>query len=168
MVFFATLLVVIYSLAFPQNDKAVRGAVPGMLWVALVFTGTIALTAHRSRARNDTMRRAAAAGAAARGVSRQGGRDDGARAGRCDCGAARAVAQRADVRPHRQAGAGRRARRDRHLDRRSVFAATLLKVRSRDVLLPVILYPLLVPLFFAGAKITAASSPRSQSDAASY
>src|SRR5258708_4602734 len=38
----------------------------------------------------------------------------------------------------------------------SVFAATLLKVRSRDVLLPVILYPLLVPLFVAGTKCTAA------------
>jgi ABC-type transport system involved in cytochrome c biogenesis permease component len=38
----------------------------------------------------------------------------------------------------------------------SVFAATLLKVRSRDVLLPVILYPLLIPLFGAGTKCTAA------------
>jgi heme exporter protein B len=38
----------------------------------------------------------------------------------------------------------------------SVFSATLLKVRSRDVLLPVILYPLLVPLFVAGTKTTAA------------
>jgi len=37
----------------------------------------------------------------------------------------------------------------------SVFAATLLKVRSRDVLLPVILYPLLIPLFGAGTKCTA-------------
>ena len=36
----------------------------------------------------------------------------------------------------------------------SVFAATLLKVRSRDVLLPVILYPLLVPLFVAGTQAT--------------
>ena len=38
----------------------------------------------------------------------------------------------------------------------SVFAATLLKVRSRDVLLPVILYPLLIPVFVAGTKTTAA------------
>jgi ABC-type transport system involved in cytochrome c biogenesis permease component len=38
----------------------------------------------------------------------------------------------------------------------SVFAATLLKVRSRDVLLPVILYPLLIPLFVAGTKTTGA------------
>jgi ABC-type transport system involved in cytochrome c biogenesis permease component len=38
----------------------------------------------------------------------------------------------------------------------TVFAATLLKVRSRDVLLPVILYPLLIPLFVAGTNSTAA------------
>jgi heme exporter protein CcmB len=38
----------------------------------------------------------------------------------------------------------------------SVFAATLLKVRSRDVLLPVILYPLLIPLFVAGTSATEA------------
>jgi heme exporter protein B len=36
----------------------------------------------------------------------------------------------------------------------SVFAATLLKVRSRDVLLPVVLYPILIPLFVAGTSVT--------------
>jgi len=36
----------------------------------------------------------------------------------------------------------------------TVFAATLLKVRSRDVLLPVVLYPILVPLFVAGTRVT--------------
>lgn len=34
----------------------------------------------------------------------------------------------------------------------SVFAAMLLRSRSRDVLLPVVLYPLLVPLLIAGVK----------------
>lgn len=34
----------------------------------------------------------------------------------------------------------------------SVFAAMLLRTRSRDVLLPVVLYPLLVPLLIAGVK----------------
>ena len=34
----------------------------------------------------------------------------------------------------------------------SVFAAMLLKSKSRDVLLPVVLYPILVPLFIAGIK----------------
>lgn len=37
-----------------------------------------------------------------------------------------------------------------------VFAAMLLRVRSRDVLLPVVLYPILVPMLIAGTKATAA------------
>ncbi len=39
----------------------------------------------------------------------------------------------------------------------SVFAAMLLKTGSRDVLLPVVLYPILVPLFIAAIKATQAS-----------
>lgn len=38
----------------------------------------------------------------------------------------------------------------------SVFAAMLLKTGSRDVLLPVVLYPILVPLFIAAIKATEA------------
>jgi ABC-type transport system involved in cytochrome c biogenesis permease component len=38
----------------------------------------------------------------------------------------------------------------------TVFAAMLLRVRSRDVLLPVVLYPVLVPMIMAGTKATAA------------
>jgi ABC-type transport system involved in cytochrome c biogenesis permease component len=41
----------------------------------------------------------------------------------------------------------------------TVFAAMLLRVRSRDVLLPVVLYPILVPLFIAGTSATAATFP---------
>jgi len=51
----------------------------------------------------------------------------------------------------------------------TVFAATLLKVRSRDVLLPVVLYPLLVPLFVAGTSATAAMiAERANMDKAWY
>src|SRR6476620_6096003 len=57
MVFFAALLVVIYSFACPRDPRAIRGSVPGMLWVALAFTGTIALGRAFDREReNDTMR----------------------------------------------------------------------------------------------------------------
>jgi ABC-type transport system involved in cytochrome c biogenesis permease component len=38
----------------------------------------------------------------------------------------------------------------------TVFAAMLLRVRSRDVLLPVVLYPILVPMIMAGTKATGA------------
>jgi heme exporter protein CcmB len=36
----------------------------------------------------------------------------------------------------------------------TVFAAMLLRIRSRDVLLPVVLYPILVPMIMAGTKAT--------------
>jgi heme exporter protein B len=160
MVFFAALLVVIYSFAFPRDPRAVRGAVPGMLWVALAFTGTIALGRAFDREReNDTMRalllspvprlavflgKAAAMAVLILAVA-------------LVCVPLLALWLDAPVLafPGELAlvivlgviGISVVG---------SVFAATLLKVRSRDVLLPVILYPLLVPLFVAGTKTTAA------------
>src|SRR5205807_10075453 len=57
MVFFGALLVVIYAFAFPVDRDAIRRSVPGMLWVAIAFTGTIALGRAFDREReNDTMR----------------------------------------------------------------------------------------------------------------
>jgi heme exporter protein CcmB len=47
----------------------------------------------------------------------------------------------------------------------SVFAAMLLKTSSRDVLLPVILYPILVPLFIAAIKATIALMEGASGDA---
>jgi heme exporter protein CcmB len=160
MIFFATLLVVIYAFAFPLDKKAVRGAVPGMLWVALAFTGTIALGRAFDREReNDTMRalllapvprlavflgKAIAMAALILAVA-------------VVCVPLLAVWLNAPLLAHPGElallvvlGAVGIAFIG------SVFAATLLKVRSRDVLLPVILYPLLMPLFVAGTKATAA------------
>ena len=57
MVFFGALLVVIYSFAFPDDARPCARAVPGMLWVAIAFTGTIGLGRAFDREReNDTMR----------------------------------------------------------------------------------------------------------------
>jgi heme exporter protein B len=159
MIFFATLLVVIYSFAFRGPD-VVRSAVPGMLWVALAFTGTIALGRAFDREReNDTMRALLLAPVPRLAVF----------LGKAVAMTALILAVAVVVVPLLAvwlnaplfnypgqlalvvvlgaigiAFVG------------SVFAATLLKVRSRDVLLPVILYPLLIPLFVAGTKTTAA------------
>ena len=159
--FFGTLVVVIYSLAFKNVDtRAVRGAVPGMLWVALAFTGTIALGRAFDREReNDTMRALLLAPVPRLAVF----------LGKAIAMTALILAVAVVVVPLLAiwlnaplfeypgplalivvlgavgiAFVG------------SVFAATLLKVRSRDVLLPVILYPLLIPLFIAGTNTTAA------------
>ena len=43
MGFFGALIVVVYSFAFPRDTAIGTAATPGMLWVAIAFTGTIAL-----------------------------------------------------------------------------------------------------------------------------
>ena len=160
MIFFAALLCVIYSFAFPHDDRAIRGSVPGMLWVAIAFTGTIAIGRAFDREReNDTMRALLLAPVPRLAVF----------LGKAIAITALVLAVAAVCAPLLAA----------FLDAPlfanpgpmvlvvvlgaigisvigSVFAATLLKVRSRDVLLPVILYPLLIPLFVAGTKCTAA------------
>jgi len=160
MVFFAMLLVVIYTFAFPHDDRAVRGAVPGMLWVAIAFTGTIALGRAFDREReNDTMRALLLSPVPRLAVF----------LGKAAAMTLLVLAVSVIVIP--LLALWLNAPMFEHIGQLalivtlgavgfsivgSVFAATLLKVRSRDVLLPVILYPLLVPLFFAGTKCTAA------------
>jgi heme exporter protein CcmB len=160
MVFFAALLVVIYSFAFPRDDRAIRGAVPGMLWVALAFTGTIALGRAFDREReNDTMRALLLAPIPRLAVF----------LGKAIamCALILAVAAIAIPLLAIWLNAPLLAYPGQLVlvvvlgavgisIVGSVFAATLLKVRSRDVLLPVILYPILIPLFVAGTKATGA------------
>lgn len=160
MVFFGALLVVIFAFSFPRDPRAVRGSVPGMLWVSLAFTGTIGLGRAFDREReNDTMRALLLAPVPRLAVF----------LGKAMSTTALVLAVAAVCTPLLAL----------FLDAPlfaypvpmilivvlgavgisvtgSVFAATLLKVRSRDVLLPVILYPLLVPLFVAGTSCTAA------------
>ena len=159
MVFFGALLVVIYSFAFPADARAIRGSAPGMLWVAMAFTGTIGLGRAFDREReNDTMRALLLSPVPRLSVFM----------GKSLATIALLLIVAAVCVPLLAlflsaplfyfpgplvviivlgaVGIGVIG---------SVFAATLLKVRSRDVLLPVILYPLLVPLFVAGTSCTA-------------
>lgn len=159
MAFFGGLLVVVYAFAFPRDDRAVRGAVPGMLWVAIAFAGTIGLGRAFDREReNDTMRALLLSPVPRLAVF----------LGKALAMTVLVLGVAVIVTPllalflnaplfnypgplvlvivlgslgFSVVGC--------------VFAATLLKVRSRDVLLPVILYPLLIPLFVAGTKATA-------------
>lgn len=160
MTFFGALIVVIFAFAFPRDLRAVRGSVPGMLWVAMAFTGTIGLGRAFDREReNDTMRALLLAPVPRLAVflGKAGSTAVLVLAVAAVCTPLLAVFLTAPLFAHPLplvlsvvlgalgiAVVG------------SVFAATLLKVRSRDVLLPVILYPLLVPLFVAGTKCTAA------------
>jgi heme exporter protein B len=159
MAFFGALLVVIYAFAFPPDMPAVRGSAPGMLWVSLAFTGTIALGRAFDREReNDTMRALLLSPVPRLSVFI--GKALGMTV--LILGVAIIVVPLLALWLNAPmfefplelvvsvvlgslgiAVVG------------SVFAATLLKARSRDVLLPVVLYPILLPLFVAGTKCTA-------------
>ena len=160
MTFFGALIVVVYSFAFPVKPELVRAAVPGMLWVAIAFAGTVGLGRAFDREReNDTMRALLLAPIPRLSVF----------LGKAISIALLVLAVSLVCTPLLAllldaplfampgplflvlvlgaigfANVG------------SVFAATLLKVRSRDVLLPVILYPILIPLFVAGTSATEA------------
>ncbi len=160
MAFFGALLVVVYSFVFPSNPELVRLAVPGMLWVALAFAGTIGLGRAFDREReNDTMRALLLAPVPRLSVF----------LGKSIAIAALVLAVAVVVAPMLALLLG--ANLFDHAEILalalvlgavgfsvvgSVFSAALIKVPSRDVLLPVILYPLLIPLFVAGTSVTAA------------
>jgi heme exporter protein B len=160
MAFFAGLLIVVYSFVFPQDPDLVRKAAPGMLWVAIAFAGTIGLGRAFDREReNDTLRALLLSPAPRLSIF----------LGKAFVIALMVLAVSAVSTPLLALFLGAPL-----FDRfgplvlilvlgavgfavvGSVFAATLLKVRSRDVLLPVILYPLLIPLFVAGTSTTEA------------
>ena len=160
MAFFGALLVVVYAFVFPSNVELARAAVPGMLWVSLAFAGTIGLGRAFDREReNDTMRALLLAPVPRLSVF----------LGKSIAIALLVLAVGVIVVPMLVilinapllddpgplalvlllgalgiAVVG------------SFFSAALLKIRSRDVLLPVILYPLLIPLFVAATSATAA------------
>ena len=160
MAFFGGLLVVVYSFVFPVDPKLVRAAVPGMLWVSVAFAGTIGLGRAFDREReNDTMRALLLAPVPRLAVFLGKAIAIAALVLAVTAVCVPALALLLDAPLFAEPGplvlvlvlgaigfatVG------------TVFAASMLKVRSRDVLLPVVLYPLLVPLFVAGTSATAA------------
>ena len=57
MAFFAAVLVVVQAFVFPSRPELLQWAAPGMLWVVVMFAGTIGLGRAFDREReNDTMR----------------------------------------------------------------------------------------------------------------
>jgi heme exporter protein CcmB len=159
MAFFGALLAVVDAFVFPANAKLARAAAPGMLWVAIAFAGTIGLGRAFDREReNDTMRalllapvprlavflgKAAAMTVLVLSVS-------------VICVPLLALLLDVPLLDEPALALALLLGAIGFSVTGSVFSAALLKVRSRDVLLPVILYPLLIPLFVAGTSATAA------------
>jgi heme exporter protein B len=160
-VFFAALLVVIFTVALPRDGRVDDRMAPGMLWATIAFAGTIALGRAFDREREDDTMRALLLSPAPRLA--------------VFLGKAAAIAMlilmvAAVATPL----FGLFLTNARLLDHvlplltllvlgsvgfgvvGSVFAAALLRVRSRDILLPIVLYPILIPLFFAATNATLA------------
>ena len=160
MTFFAAMLVIIFSFAFVSDDGVVRDAVPGMVWVAIAFAGTLGLSRAFDREReSDTMRGLLLTPASRTSIF----------LGKAIGIIVFMVIVEVVVVPlvallfnaplfeyplpllllFALATIG-------FAVVGCVFGAMLLRVRSRDVLLPVVLYPILVPALIAGTKGTAA------------
>jgi heme exporter protein CcmB len=159
MAFFGGLLAVVYSFVFPSKSELVPLAAPGMLWVSVAFAGTIGLGRAFDREReNDTMRALLLSPVPRLAVF----------LGKAAATTLLVLSVAAVVVPLLALLLGADLFAEPGVLALSlvfgaigfsvvgsVFSAALIKVRSRDVLLPVILYPLLIPLFVAGTSITA-------------
>jgi len=161
--FFAVLLVVVFSFAFPHDEIAVAGATPGMLWVIMAFAGTVGLGRAFDREREgDTMRALLLSPAPRLAVFFGKALAITALVATVAAISAPLLALLLQapvfVNPLEVAVALALGAIGFALVG-SVFAAMLLRTRSRDVLLPVVLYPILVPLFIAGTHATAEALP---------
>jgi heme exporter protein CcmB len=158
--FFAAMVVLIFSFAFIKGDKAIADVVPGILWVAVAFSGTLGLGRAFDREREgDTMRALLLSPASRLSVF----------LGKAIGIVVLMLGIQVVVLPMVAILFDAPLFRDwvpmilmlllasiGFAIVGSVFAAMLLRVRSRDVLLPVVLYPILVPMLIAGTKGTAA------------
>jgi heme exporter protein CcmB len=157
---FAASVLLVFSFGFVRDGRAVDDAAAGILWVAIAFSATLALGRAFERERqNETMRGLMMSPAPRAAIY------VGKLAGILTLLAAVEVV----VVP--MAGVMFQAPLLRHpfllfafvatgtigfAAVGTLFAAMLLRTRSRDVLLPVLLYPITVPVMIAGVRGTAA------------
>ena len=159
-IFFAIACVLVFSFAFVRDGRPIEHAAAGILWVAIVFAGTLALARTFERERQSQTLRALLAAPIERPAVYLGkllalllllgvveavlvpvvgllfwapiGRAPWLLAGLVVAGTVGF------------AGVG------------TLFAAMLVRAHSRDVLLPVVLYPIVVPVLIGGVQGTAA------------
>jgi heme exporter protein CcmB len=158
--FFAIACVLVFSFAFVRDGRPIEHAAAGILWVAIVFAGTLALARTFERERQAQTLRALLAAPIERPAVYLGkllalllllaivevvlvpvigllfqapiGRAPGLLAGLLAAGTVGFAAVG------------------------TLFAAMLVRAHSRDVLLPIVLYPIVVPVLIGGVQGTAA------------
>jgi heme exporter protein B len=158
--FFAVSCVLIFAFAFVKEGRAVEDAAAGILWIAISFSGTLALGRTFERERYGETLRAlllAPAPRAALYVGKLLGML--ALLGLAELLLVPLVALMFQAaffsRPLLLAGllAGGTIG---FCAVGTLFAAMLVRARSRDVLLPILLYPIVIPVIIAGVRGTAA------------
>lgn len=159
--FFALSAVLVFAFAFVRDGRAVADAAAAILWIAIAFSGTLALGRVFERERHDDAMRAllmAPAPRAAVYVGKLAGIVVLLAAAEALLVPLVALLFDAEVLFGRPwlltavlaagtigfAAVG------------TLFAAMLVRARSRDVLLPVLLYPITIPVIIAGVRATAA------------
>jgi len=158
--FFAVSCLLVFAFGFVREGRAVEDAAAGILWVAIAFSGTLALGRAFERERqNETLRGLLMAPIARPALY----------VGKLTGIVLLLVAVELVMVP--MAGVMFQARMLAHPVLLSalvltgtigftavgtLFAAMLVRTRSRDVLLPVLLYPVTVPVIIAGVRGTAA------------
>jgi heme exporter protein CcmB len=158
--FFAISVVLVFSFSFVREGVAVDGAAPGILWVAIAFSGTLALGRAFERERQNETLRGLLMSPADRPALYLG-----KLAGILLLMAAVEVVVVPMVAFMFQAPLFRYPALMTALLLTgtlgfaavgTLFAAMLVRTRSRDVLLPLLLYPITVPVIIAGVRGTAA------------
>ena len=159
--FFAVSCVLIFSFAFVKEGQAVEDAAAGILWIAIAFSGTLALGRTFERERYGETLRALLLAPAPRpaiyigkllgiaGAARPRPRCCSCRWSRC-CFTRRSSAGRCCSSRCSAVGTSASAAVG------TLFAAMLVRARTRDVLLPILLYPITIPVIIAGVRGTAA------------
>lgn len=158
VVFLAVTLMVVFSFSFPQNPRVLTHAMSGMVWAAVAFASTIALSRAFDRERdNDTMRALLLAPVSRTAIfvgklAAMWGFLFGLALVVCAVGAlfmqlpwSWALLAALALGTLGLATLG------------VVVAGMLLRSAARDILLPVVLYPLAIPLLLAASKVTSLS-----------
>ena len=159
-VFFAVSCVLVFSFALVREGKPMEDAAAGILWIAISFAGTIALGRAFERERQSETLRAlmlAPSDRPAIYVGKLGGIL--ALMGAVECVLVPLVGLLFNAPLWNAFGWMLLLLLAGTLGFASVgtlFAAMLVRARSRDVLLPVLLYPITVPVIIAGVRGTAA------------
>ena len=160
MLFFAVSCVLIFAFALVQEGRAPEGGAAGILWIAVAFAGTLALGRTFERERQSETLRALLLAPAARPAIYVGkllGIVGLLAAAEVLIVPLVALLFQAPLLAHPLwLGVILLAGTIGFSAVGTLFAAMLVRARSRDVLLPVLLYPMTVPVIIAGVRATAA------------